>query len=52
MSALSQLLDRLRRVRPPPGAAAGVVAVPSAGDQLSREVSFMFAELDQIERRG
>jgi vacuolar-type H+-ATPase subunit H len=48
--ALSQLLERLRRVRLPPGAAAGVVAVPSAGDELEREVGFLFGELDELER--
>jgi vacuolar-type H+-ATPase subunit H len=52
MSALSQLLERLRRVRLPPGGAASVVAVPSAGDQLSREVAFLFGPLDELERRG
>jgi vacuolar-type H+-ATPase subunit H len=48
MSALSQLLERLRRAGPSPGAPARVVAVPSAGDELSREVSFLFAPLDEI----
>ena len=52
MPALGQLLDRLRRVRPPPGAAAGVVAVPAAGDELSGEVGFLFGELDQIAAAG
>lgn len=52
MSALSQLLDRLRRVRPPPGAAARIVAVPSTGDELSGEVTFLFGELDEIAERG
>jgi len=52
VTALSQLLERLRRVRLPPGAAASVVAVPSAGDQLSREVAFLFGPLDELERRG
>ena len=52
MSGLSQLLERLRQVRPPPGRAAGVVAAPSAGDELSREVEFLFGQLDGIERRG
>lgn len=52
MSALSELLERLRRVRLPPGAAAGVVAVPSAGDELAHEVAFLFDQLDQIEQRG
>ncbi|HUO73627.1 MAG TPA: hypothetical protein VMU39_22850 [Solirubrobacteraceae bacterium] len=49
MSALGQLLDRLRRTRPPPGSAAGIVAVPSRGDELTHEVSFLFAQLDEIE---
>jgi vacuolar-type H+-ATPase subunit H len=47
---LSQLLERLRRVRLPPGAAAAAVAVPSAGDELTGEVSFLFPELDAIEQ--
>jgi vacuolar-type H+-ATPase subunit H len=50
VSALGQLLERLRRVRPAPGAAASVVAVPSAGDRLAGEVSFLFDHLDGIER--
>lgn len=52
MSALSQLLERLRRVQPPPGAAAGAVAVPSAGEELSGEVAFLLEQLDQIEQEG
>ena len=52
MSALSQLLERLRQVHPPPGPAASVVAPPSAGEELSREVEFLFEQLDGIERRG
>jgi len=52
MSALTQLLDRLRRVRPAPGAAAGVVGVPSAGDELSGEMEFLFEHLDEIEGRS
>jgi vacuolar-type H+-ATPase subunit H len=52
MSALSQLLERLRSAQPPPGAAAAVVAVPSAGDELTREVEFLFAQLDEIDERG
>jgi len=51
VSALGQLLERLRRVRLPPGAAASVVAVPSAADELSREVEFLFEPLDEFERR-
>lgn len=49
MSALSQLLDRLRSVSPPPGAAATVMAVPSAGDELSGEVAFLFGELGALQ---
>jgi len=52
MSALSPLLERLRRIQPPPGAAAGVVAVPSAGDELSGEVAFLFGPLDEIETQS
>ena len=52
MPGLSQLLERLRQVRPPPDPAAGVVAAPSAGDELSREVEFLFGQLDEIERQG
>ena len=52
MSTLSQLLERLRRVRLPPGAAATVVAVPSAGDGLLGEVAFLFDHLDEIEQEG
>jgi vacuolar-type H+-ATPase subunit H len=52
VSALSQLLERLRRVQPPPGAAAGAVAVPSPGEELSGEVGFLFEQLDQIEQRA
>jgi len=52
VSGLSQLLERLRRVRLPPGAAAGAVAVPSAGDELSGEVGLLFADLDAIKQRG
>ena len=29
-----------------------MVAVPSAGDELSREVEFLFADLDEIAGRG
>jgi vacuolar-type H+-ATPase subunit H len=52
VSALSQLLERLRRVHSPPGAAAGAVAVPSAGEELSGEVAFLLEQLDQIEQQG
>jgi len=48
---LTTLLDRLRRVQPPPGPAAGVLAVPSAGDELTAEVSFLFTDLDEMERQ-
>jgi vacuolar-type H+-ATPase subunit H len=48
---LTPLLERLRRVRPPPGAAATMLAVPSAGDELAGEVAFLFDDLDQIEER-
>jgi flagellar biosynthesis/type III secretory pathway protein FliH len=48
---LTTLLERLRRMQPPPGPAAGVLAVPSAGDQLTGEVSFLFADLDEIEHQ-
>ena len=51
MSALSSLLERLRRIQPPPGAAAGALAVPSAGDQLSAEVAHLFGALDEIAQR-
>jgi len=50
MPALSQLLERLRRASPPPGAAARVVAVPAVGDPLAGEVAFAFDALDEIER--
>ena len=49
MPTLAHLLERLRRVRLPPGAAATVVAVPSAGDGLASEVAFLFDDLDRIE---
>jgi len=52
VSALTQLLERLRRTRPPPGAAAGIVAVPSRGEVLTGEVAFLFARLDEIEAQG
>ena len=51
MPVLTSLLDRLRRMQPPPGPAAGVLAVPSAGEELAGEVSFLFADLDEIEHR-
>lgn len=52
MSALNELLERLRRLRPPPGGPATVVAVPSAGDDVAREVAFLFEELDAVEARA
>jgi vacuolar-type H+-ATPase subunit H len=48
---LTTLLERLRRMQPPPGAAAGVLAVPSAGDELAGEVSFLFSDLDELEHQ-
>jgi len=48
---LTTLLDRLRRIQPPPGAAAGILAVPSAGDELAGEVSFLFSDLDELEQQ-
>jgi len=38
-------------MQPPPGPAAGVLAVPSAGDALAGEVSFLFSDLDEIEQQ-
>lgn len=38
-------------MRLPPGAAAGMLAVPSAGDELSGEVAFLWGDLDEIETR-
>lgn len=52
MAPLDHLLERLRRLRPPPGAPAAGIAVPSAGEELSSEVAFLFASLDEAERRG
>jgi len=49
MSALSELLERLRRLRPPPGAAAVTIAVPSPGEELVDEVEFLFADLDSVQ---
>jgi vacuolar-type H+-ATPase subunit H len=46
---LTTLLDRLRRIQPPPGPAAGVLAIPAAGDELTGEVSFLFSDLDELE---
>lgn len=51
MATLTHLLERLRRMQPPPGAAARVVAVPSLGDEFSREVAGLFPDLDEIDRR-
>ncbi|HTT27416.1 MAG TPA: hypothetical protein VMG37_03330 [Solirubrobacteraceae bacterium] len=50
MPAITTLLDRLRRMQPPPGPAAGVLTVPSAGDELAGEVAFLFSDLDEIEQ--
>jgi vacuolar-type H+-ATPase subunit H len=50
LPVLTPLLERLRGVRPPPGAAAGKLAVPSAGDELAHEVAFLFDDLDEIGR--
>jgi flagellar biosynthesis/type III secretory pathway protein FliH len=38
-------------MQPPPGRAAEALAVPSAGDELAGEVSFLFADLDEIENQ-
>jgi hypothetical protein len=51
LPVLTPLLDRLRRARLPPGAAAGAIAVPSAGDELAAEVTFLFGDLEAIARR-
>jgi vacuolar-type H+-ATPase subunit H len=51
VSALSHLLQQLRRAGPSPGAPARVMAVPSVGDELSHEVSFLFGPLDEIEQQ-
>lgn len=48
---LSPLLERLRRVRLPPGAAARALGIPSAGDELAGEVTFLFGDLDAIAGR-
>jgi vacuolar-type H+-ATPase subunit H len=52
MSALSDLLERLRRLRPPPGGPATVVAVPSPGESVAREVTFLFDALDEVETQA
>jgi len=52
MSALSDLLERLRRMRPPPGAPAAVVAVPSPAEGVEVEVGFLFDDLDAVEARA
>ncbi|HSC02237.1 MAG TPA: hypothetical protein VLC49_02930 [Solirubrobacteraceae bacterium] len=51
MPGLTPLLDRLRGARLPPGTAASALAVPSAGDELTGEVTFLFGDLDAIARR-
>jgi vacuolar-type H+-ATPase subunit H len=38
-------------MRPPPGPAADVVAVPTVGDRLLGEVAFLFAPLKEIDER-
>ncbi len=52
VNPLAALLERLRRIRPPQGAAATVVGVPSAGVELSAEVEFLFAALDLAQARA
>ena len=52
MAPLTHVLERLRRIQPPPGAAASVVAVPSRGDELKQEVAGLFPDLDEIVRRA
>ena len=52
MAPLTHVLERLRRIQPPPGAAASVVAVPSRGDELKQEVAGLFPGLDEIARRA
>ncbi len=52
VSPLAALLERLRRTRPPPGAAATVVGVPSRGAEPSAEVEFLFAALDVAQGRA
>ena len=52
MSALSALLDRLRRMRPPPGVPAAALGVPSAGEDVAGEVAFLFSALDDTDRRA
>ena len=46
------MLERLRRMRLPPGAAAGAVAVPAAGEDPTSEVAFLFAPLDDLQRES
>ena len=52
MSALTVLLERLRRRRPPPGTPANVLAVPSAGEDVANEVAFLFESLDAARGRA
>ena len=52
VAPLTHLLERLRRIQPPPGAAASIVAVPSPGDELTQEVAGLFPGLDEIARRA
>lgn len=51
MSALTLLLERLRRHRPPPGA-PGTLAVPPEKEDLAAEVAFLFAELDAVSAKA
>lgn len=49
MSAATELLERLRRLRPPPGGPAAIIAAPARGEELVGEVEFMFQELDAVQ---
>lgn len=52
MSALSALLERLRRMRPPPGVPAAALGVPSAGEDVAGEVAFLLSALDDTDQRA
>lgn len=52
MSALSGLLDRLRRMRPPPGMPAAALGVPAAGEDIAGEVAFLFPALEDTDRQA
>jgi hypothetical protein len=52
VSTLTVLLERLRRMRPPPGTPANVLAVPSAGEDVAGEVAFLFEALDGVRARA